>query len=74
MRRAALGFLALAGCQQPAPISERTPREPIGRYQMMPNPGGEGFILLDTQTGFPRHCGVAPPQIACGKIALIPDM
>ena len=74
MKWAALAFLTLAGCEQSAPKSEQVPTELMGRYQMMPNPGGEGFILLDTKTGFPRHCGVAPPQIACGKIALISDM
>ena len=74
MKLAAFAFLALAGCQQPTPRSEQTPSEPIGRYQMMPNPGGEGFILLDTKSGFPRHCANAESRVACGPIANIPDM
>lgn len=77
----ALMIPLLAGCQQaPDPKEEHLAREndstivdPPGRYQMMPNPGGEGFIVLDTRTGYARHCAVAPPQTACGPRANIPD-
>lgn len=68
------GFaLAVSGCQQTEHDAPK-PESEIARYHMMPNPGGEGFILLDTKTGFARHCDVKPPQVACGKIAYIPDI
>jgi hypothetical protein len=76
IRRLALlatATVVVSGCRQ-ANDEQSKPEPEIGRYQMMPNPDGGGFILLDTKTGFPRHCGVAPPQVACGKIANIPDM
>lgn len=64
-RFAAVAFLALASCNQPAPIDDY----PVGRYQMMAS-GNERHevYVLDTETGTIWACSAmaAPLTVGCG--------
>ena len=77
-----LGLALLSACDADKPrtgdeiiddASVRYAREhPVGAFQMMSNPGGEGLILLDTRTGILKHCASARASVACGEPANLP--
>ena len=48
-----------AHAQQRPDVQEREVITDIGLYQMVPNPAGNGVIVLNTRTGHVRFCGVS---------------